>query len=300
MLLLLLHNKLVITVIIIIVCLNFSYSFQTIRRCYNKRAAVAKLSLQKRGLLFNISDITTSAATFSEEISLKESVELLKEREYIYNICWDNAERNVEKLDKNLKNMLQKATVFMESDQLWNRNQLVLGLEDIISKKGNFVCLVGGKSTGKSLVGKKMKERFQEKVFIANLRDDPSILSCLFKELREYHLKYKSTPFGNAILKTVGGMLLQLSPLKNIIAPDDFKSIFDAVQEQPSALSTLLNDMATNLGGITVIVDEANLAFTITEDCTTPAQIQDTKNALALFTKLTKENKKASDILFIK
>jgi len=129
MVLLLLHNKLVITVIIIIVCLNFSYPFQTIRRCCNKRAAVAKLSLQKRGLSFNISDITTSA-TFSEEISLKESFELLKEREYIYNICWDNAERNVEKLDKNLKNMLQKATVFMESDQLWNRNQLVLGLED--------------------------------------------------------------------------------------------------------------------------------------------------------------------------
>jgi hypothetical protein len=263
--LLLLHNYLVITVIIIIVCLNFSHPFQTIRRCCNKRAAVAKLSLQKRGLLFNISDITTSA-TFSEEISLKESFELLKEREYIYNICWDNAERNVVKLDKNLKNMLQKATVFMESDQLWNRNQLVLGLEDIISKKGNFVCLVGGKSTGKSLVVKKMKERFQEKVFIANLRDDPSILSCLFKELLEYHLKYKSTPFGNAILKTVGGMLLQLSPVKKITAPDDFKSIFDAVQEQPSALSTLLNDMATNLGGITVIVDEANLAFTITED----------------------------------
>ena len=116
MVLLLLHN-IVITVIIIIVCLNFSYPFQTIRRCCNKRAAVAKLSLQKRGLLFNISDITTSA-TFSEEISLKESFELLKEREYIYNICWDNAERNVEKLDKNLKNMLQKATVFMESDQL--------------------------------------------------------------------------------------------------------------------------------------------------------------------------------------
>jgi hypothetical protein len=100
-------------------------------------------------------------------------------------------------------------------------------------------------------------------------------------------------------LKTVRGVLLQLSPLKNVIPPNDFKSIFNAVQEQASALSTLLNDMATNLGGITVIVDEANLAFTITEDCTTPSQIQDTKNTLALITKLTKENKKVSDILFL-
>jgi hypothetical protein len=43
-----------------------------------------------------------------------------------------------------------------------------------------------------SLVWEKMKKRFKEKVFISNLRGDPSILSCLLKELRELYLQNKS------------------------------------------------------------------------------------------------------------
>ena len=44
-------------------------------------------------------------------------------------------------------------------------------------------------------------------------------------------------------------------------------------------------------GAITLVIDEANIAFTIT-DITSADDIKATKQALALFTSLTKENNK--------
>lgn len=78
--------------------------------------------------------------------------------------------------------MLQSAESFIESesDRLWDRNELITNLKDIFSKKGRFVCVVGGKNTGKSLLAfEEIKSRYKEKVFKVDLRADPSILNSL-------------------------------------------------------------------------------------------------------------------------
>ena len=57
------------------------------------------------------------------------------------------------------------------------------------------------------------------------------------------------------------------------------------------SLAGLINKMVEDLGSnVTLIIDEANIAFTITPT-TTNEQIISTKLALELFTKMTKQSK---------
>ena len=79
----------------------------------------------------------------------------------------------------------------------------------------------------------------------------------------------------------------------------DLSSFIDVVRtekEPISILEGLLNDMTLKFPHevITLVVDEANLALTI-NDKTSEAKIEQVKASLALFTSLTKEQKKVSD-----
>ena len=61
-----------------------------------------------KGLLSGIDD-TTKAEFYSDNISIKGSYELLKDRNHLYNICLKIAGGNIASLDKNLKNINDKA-----------------------------------------------------------------------------------------------------------------------------------------------------------------------------------------------
>ena len=41
---------------------------------------------------------------------------------------------------------------FMKKNKIWDRSELINGLHMATETAGNFACLLGGKSTGKSLV----------------------------------------------------------------------------------------------------------------------------------------------------
>jgi hypothetical protein len=86
-------------------------------------------------------------------------------------------------------------------------------------------------------------------------------------------------------------IISQYLRVDNIFTDEDFKdSLKIALKEQgPDDLQSLINNLVKNLGGITLVIDEANIALTIT-DKTSATKIEATKQALALFTSLTKEN----------
>jgi hypothetical protein len=76
---------------------------------------------------------------------------------------------------------------------------------------------------------------------------------------------------------------------------EDFKAVLNGVlaNSGPTELQSVLNTFVDALGSITLIIDEANISLTI-NDKTPIEKIESTKQALALFTTLTKEEKKVS------
>jgi hypothetical protein len=75
-------------------------------------------------------------------------------------------------IDKYLKNIEMTVDKFMEKNSLWDRKDLVGGLEDIARKKGTFACLLESKSTGKSLVLREssVQEENNKKVIYVDMR----------------------------------------------------------------------------------------------------------------------------------
>ena len=57
---------------------------------------------------------------------------------------------------------------------------------------------------------------------------------------------------------------------------------------QEDGLGSVLNEMANAFDGITFIVDGANIALN-SDDSTSPAKLQKAREALAIFTRLTKQ-----------
>ena len=65
--------------------------------------------------------------------------------------------------------------------------------------------------------------------------------------------------------------------------------VLDALHMKPAALASVLEDISRGFKGVTLIVDEANIALTI-KDSTTAAEIKATTEAtMAIFTRLTKQ-----------
>ena len=90
---------------------------------------------------------------------------------------------------------------------------------------------------------------------------------------------------------------MRSNPLaSNMIKPDEVQRFLDIAYARPDseALPALINDLVKGLGEITLVIDEANIAFTILSTAS-EARIEPVKEALALFTTLTKEQKKVSD-----
>jgi hypothetical protein len=181
-------------------------------------------------------------------------------------------------------------------DDVWDREELKGAILSTIAGSGRFVCLLGGKSTGKTLVTRYLEKSSLGNVFVVNLRVEGSdILTGLIevlKERREYYLDLLSQGDLN-VAKAVGGLLATFTAKeKQYEAFSKFlTSITDNINmKQP--LKVLINELLARVEGkITIIIDEANMAFGITSG-TKQENIDSMKGILATFTQLTKENRK--------
>jgi len=92
----------------------------------------------------------------------------------LYDIIETECQSDPVKIKNRLEEIENYMDTFMEKNNVWDRKDLFQGLEDVARKKGNFVCLLGGKSTGKSLVLQKfsMQNKENRKVIYIDMRSD--------------------------------------------------------------------------------------------------------------------------------
>jgi len=287
----------------LIVCVHFARSLHTSLKQHHRYTTrhtrlqlTASVDLDCKGLLSGVSDIA-SAHYYSDKLVIKNTYHLLQDSQYIFDICSKNAGGDTARLNEDLMRISQKATSYIESDVLWNRDELKSCLHNIVTRKGRFVCLLAGKSTGKSLVLKKLQEESPGKVFVVNLRLNPNILTGLVKTLRDRQQWDMQEKAKEILVRVVTSFAMQSNPLVSLVVkPDEVQKYFNVPHARPDseALPALINDLVSGLGEVTLVIDEANIAFTILS--TTPySEIKAVKEALGLFTTLTKEQKKVSD-----
>ena len=133
-----------------------------------------------RGLLLDVD--VKNADFFTAQLSLTESENLLKDKMCIYNVLMEGAVENSAKFDETLEKVVERAKSFIRSKNLWNREKFQCALEDVIKETGEFVCVLGGKNTGKSLVMENM-ESLEDKVFVIDHGRNPDILGSLIEKL---------------------------------------------------------------------------------------------------------------------
>lgn len=224
-------------------------------------------------------------------------VDLLADEKNIYNVALEENHGDATACRSNLTEIFNKAATFLFNDtDIWDREELQEALGEAIQDRGNFVCLLGGKSTGKTLLIKNMEKLNMNNVFRVNLRlEGKNILNGLttvFEERRKYYLnlnKQKNLKLGVAM-----GLFTRIFYRPSSLEFNTIKDFTDAlldisVAKQP--LKIVIGELLKSVkGNVTIIIDEANLAFDITS-ATSQEDIANKVEALALFTSLTKENK---------
>ena len=251
-------------------------------------------SSKPRGLLTGISDVS-KAKDYSRTMNVGSAVGLLRDTKHIYNVALDETHgSNADLLKSNLTEVIKKAKVFMRNrDEVRDRDELKSAIQSIHSDVGKFVCVLGGKSTGKSLVIKNVEKLNMNNVFVVDLRLKGSdilkgLVSVIMERRRFYEDNMEQKGAVNikaAIGSTVADQYNLAKEFENVLKVVNAIIDKDSV-EQP--LEVLINELVKRVyGNVTLIIDEANLAFMITPD-TKVEDIKAMKHSLALFTSLTK------------
>jgi hypothetical protein len=233
-------------------------------------------------------------------LPINEAAELVKNYRQLFDIIEAECQSDPVKINNRLEEIENDMDTFMEKNKVWDRKDLIQGLEDVARKKGNFVCLLGGKNTGKSLVLRKFSEQEEvknRKVIYVNMRT--GYVSITYGVL---------TAINKSNYAKLKGIMLAfaqniISKLK--IAPEiefDFIIFQDYVKTTEKSphelLDNLLEEMMLQLPeeAITLVIDEANIPLTI-NDKTSEENIPEVKKTLALFTRLTKQLKKVCTLI---
>ena len=245
------------------------------------------------GLLTSITDIK-EANHYSNNINIQDYISKeAKDEKNIFKVFMTYWNGDLLKFDQNLTEIIKKATTFVESKELWNREEIKSELDTILNGKSNFVCFLAGKSTGKSLIVKNFQNQYKEKVFVVNLRQNLNMLEALIDTLRKNEseisiaLKKFMIDSSTNVVEKITFETIKAEHLRSLVN-------YSSESTEQNAFSKLVNQLISKLGVITLIIDEANLALNIS-DRTSMSDILVAKQALALFTTLTKEERKVFD-----
>lgn len=141
-----------------------------------------------RCLLNGISDVSNSKhyAPVIPAHSVLDLLDISPGKNYIYNIALEENNGNATQCKSNLTDVINRAQNFIKNrDEVWGQDQLEGAIQDIVSSEGKFVCLLGGKNTGKSLLIENMTRRCG-KILLVNLREEGNdILKGLYAVLGE-------------------------------------------------------------------------------------------------------------------
>jgi hypothetical protein len=230
-----------------------------------------------RGLLKSIDDITT-AKYFTSKLSLSDAAELasFKGSGYMYEEARKDALEKDISLDSYLATSLSKATDFIRSKSLWDREELMESINSTIQNESQLTCILGGKSTGKSFLLSEIERQYPDKVYIVDMRGHDTILGGLI-----YSLKEKRPFLSKLIEKATDLIKVQFEWTYKKL-----KVVLGGINKD-STIQETVEVMAKNLRNITIVIDEANIPFTIPDGESTKKE--DCQNALDLFVKMTKQ-----------
>ncbi len=265
-----------------------------INNCHQLPTSLQSI-LDHSGLLEGVPDVSSSALFYSPKISLPQAAALVKNKSLLYEIVKADCQNDEKEINQYLDEIKCKLKEFMEKNEVFNREDLKRGLRMVTEDKGNFACLLGGKSTGKSLVLNEFsrEEVVNKKVIYIDLRMGYSSITDGFIDVIK---KSKNQGWKDAISEWA------VDNLENLPLPIgvklDFSSLASLLKKEKDPvllLESMIGEMVSKSpkDAITLVVDEANLALTI-NDKTSEAKIEQVKAALSLFTRLTKQEKKVS------
>ena len=191
-----------------------------------------------------------------------------------------------------LHDILVKVNKYMRTRSVWKQDELKYALNRIINKgSGEFCCILGGVSTGKSLVLSELTRSTNQSVALVDMRDGNTILGGLICSLE----RDCSAVFYAALLEVVKALPSRFSVTDSSIrltyssTQDDILSYFLETDRISDArkLGLILSEVAKKSPknaagcGLTLIIDQANIAFT-------DKWGEDARRTLALFVGLTK------------
>jgi hypothetical protein len=200
-------------------------------------------------------------------MSLPEAAALVKNKSLLYEIVKADCQNDSIGIDKYLDAIESMMDVFMDRNEVFNREDLKHGLNEVTRKKGNFACLLGGKSTGKTLVLNEFsrKEVENKKIIYIDLRMGYSSITVGFVDVIK---KSKNQEWKDAISEWA------VDNLENLPLPTgvklDFSSIASVLKKEKDPvllLESMIGEMVSKSSKdvITLVVDEANLALTVNE-----------------------------------
>jgi hypothetical protein len=238
-----------------------------------------------KGLLSNIHNIST-AEYFTSNMSMEDAALMALNYSYVYKEAVEDARTLREDITNYLTRIYKASADFIHSNVLWDRKDVMDILEKTVSTEtGALMCVLGGKSTGKSFVLNQLESKYPENVFIINMRSYENFLPGLIDVIKR-RLEWKSS----AISDDVAGV----SDLFGFFKPktDEFKKQlkeFLKVQGNDSSISKALERLVFYVKKVTIVIDEANLAMIIDDN-------DHVKKAKATFlaavlTSMTKERK---------
>ena len=194
----------------------------------------------------------------------------------IYEAALEDCRGNEIETVKYLNDIKRNAATFIcKHDNVWDRKELIDSLNEVQQNtEGDFVCLLGGKNTGKSLLINHVAKMTNSTIVI-DLRTNPDILENLIKALKE-----------RGWINVVNGAIKVFNSFIKDISSIEIPAL-------EVSLERLIDDIIAVHGNVTLYVDEANRAFTIDPNSANKKlDVDKALGSLELLTRLTKQEKR--------
>jgi len=275
----------------------------SLQRFLSENANTSSSSYKPYGLLNGIQDVKT-AERYTNHLDIS-TISKLNVAQELYRCALMDVDNN-KGLNAYFADIYEKSTKFIESDEVWDREDLKRELNTIISMKGCMVCLLAGKNSGKSKIVQDLDHHNLEKVFVINLREYQHIAEGLqitlrqhFRENENFLQKLFGAAWSATHIKLPSALKFVEVDSEKFLQyfqnrPSPISNITSSVEgcgggSQQQMLHHLLDQMTKELPNITIIIDEANIIFDHSLDQSSRESVEILKHALALFTCYTKE-----------
>ncbi|RYY88897.1 hypothetical protein EON63_01620 [archaeon] len=243
-------------------------------------------STDQLGLLIGTGDIK-KAKHYTKDLPEDTYKQLVDEKHLFFNHIMRDTNNNWRAIEPYLRKAHTAARDFLYSGEVADRQQLRFTLSSLAELRGQYILLLGSKSIGKSCVLKDLEKRHCERVFRIDMRQNKDLIAGIMGALKmQYRYQEKSVrSLVTTIVQAATVLVKELARLKNM-------KFTTTVTDEKNTLIFVLLQMVRQFGHITIIIDEATMAFKkpfLQDD----KDVALAKTNLEIFASLTKQDQQA-------